>query len=86
MDFRWQLPARFNIGVDVADGREGLALIEIDPSGRAREFGFPEIAALSNRLANVLGAQGLARGERVAILLPHRTLGRIRGFPFTRLS
>ena len=74
--FRWNIPARFNIGKDVADRPAaegaGLALIELDPSGRTREFSFADIAALSNRLANVFLAHGLKRGERVAILLPQR--------------
>ena len=71
--YRWEIPARFNMGRDVADRHAGaLALIEIEPSGRTREFRFEEISALSNRLANVLAAQGLRRGDRLAILLPQR--------------
>src|SRR3954464_9507747 len=71
--FRWNVPERFNMGADAAD-RHGdkLALIEIDPSGRTRELTFAAISALSNRLANALVAQGLRRGDRVAILLPQR--------------
>ena len=71
--FRWNIPERLNIGADVAD-RHGraLALIEIDPSGTTREFTFDAISALSNRLANVLVARGLKRGDRVAILVPQR--------------
>ncbi len=74
--FRWEIPARFNIGTDVSDRPAamgaGLALIELDPSGNPREFSFRQIAALSNRLANVFGAHGLSQGDRVAILLPQR--------------
>src|SRR5437868_11897505 len=71
--FRWSIPERLNIGADVAD-RHGsaLALVEIEPSGKTREFTFDAISALSNRLANVLVARGLQRGDRVAILLPQR--------------
>src|SRR5216683_2275078 len=69
---RWSIPERFNIGADVVDGHAGTALIEIDPSGKAGEFSFEAIARLANRLANVLVAQGLARGDRVGILLPQR--------------
>src|SRR5437588_417880 len=51
--FRWDIPERFNIGSDVADRHPSArALIEIDPSGTAREFTFHAISALSNRLAN----------------------------------
>src|SRR5215208_7158934 len=70
--FRWEIPDRFNLGVDVADRRSGLALIEVDPAGNAREFTFADIKALSNRLANAFVARGLTRGDRVAILLPQR--------------
>src|ERR1700674_4969542 len=69
---RWSIPERFNIGADVVDGHAGTALIEIDPSGKVRELSFDAIARLANRLANVLVAHGLARGDRVAILLPQR--------------
>ncbi len=73
MAFRWEIPARFNIGVDVCDRHgDALALVEIDPSGKVREHRFAEMAGLSNRFANVLVAHGLARGDRVAILLPQR--------------
>ncbi|MFL5424340.1 MAG: AMP-binding protein, partial [Myxococcales bacterium] len=75
-DFRWSIPERFNIGADVVDrhasaGNE-TALVEVDPSGKVRTFGFREVARLANRLANVLRAHGIERGERVAILLPQR--------------
>src|SRR5713101_6540359 len=69
---RWSIPERFNIGADVVDRHAGTALIEIDPSGKAGEFSFDAIARLANRLANVLVAHGLARGDRVGILLPQR--------------
>src|SRR5947207_2091022 len=72
--YQWRIPDRFNIGGDVVDRQspESLALIEIDPSGKAREFSFGAISALSNRLANLLTARGLHRGDRVAVLLPQR--------------
>ena len=51
--FRWDIPERFNIGADVADRYPSArALIEIDPSGAAREFTFDAISALSNRQAS----------------------------------
>ena len=72
-ELRWSVPARFNIGADVAD-RHGpaLALIELDPLGTARQFSFDDISRLSNRLANVLLARGLERGDRIGVLLPQR--------------
>jgi acetyl-CoA synthetase len=73
--FRWDIPEFYNIGVDVCDrwaqtepGR--LALIYVDAKGRAAEFSFGDLRSGSNRLANVLRACGVGRGDRVGILLP----------------
>ncbi len=73
--FRWQVPARYNIGVDVCDrwaekepGR--LAILHARPDGRDEQITYGWLRETSNRLANVLGAHGVARGDRVAILLP----------------
>jgi acetyl-CoA synthetase len=72
--FRWEVPARYNIAVDVcdrhADGGDRLALVHVEEDGTERRFGFDGLKRLSNRFANVLGAHGLDRGDRVAILLP----------------
>src|SRR5437764_5576437 len=71
--FRWSIPERFNIGSDVVDRHgDAIALIELDPSGNKREYSFRDVSRSANRLANVLLAHGLARGDRVAILLPQR--------------
>lgn len=77
--FRWRLPARYNIGVDVCDrhanGDGAPALIIAEADGRSSTYSFDDIRKLSNRLANVLTAEGgvsgagLARGDRVGILL-----------------
>jgi acetyl-CoA synthetase len=74
-DFRWQVPAYFNIGVEVCDRwaeREPgkLALIAVTPEGRAAEVSYGWLRETSNRLANALAAHGIKRGDRVAILLP----------------
>ncbi len=75
-DFRWSVPEFYNIGVDVCDrhaGRDGhLALIFIDESGATSRFTFDDVRRLANRFANVLRADGLKRGDRVAILLPQQ--------------
>src|SRR5438128_1997515 len=74
--FRWSIPERFNIAEDVVDRAAAAgaspALIEIEPSGKVNEIGFAAVQDLANRLANVLVARGLSRGDRVAILLPQR--------------
>ena len=73
--FEWRIPPSYNIGVDVCDKwaaaePDRLALIYKDTGGRIAEFGFGEIRNLSNRLANLLADLGIARGDRVGILLP----------------
>ncbi len=73
-NFRWQIPEFYNLGVDVCDKWAGqryrLALIFEDESGQTEKYTFWDLKNLSNRLANVLTAHGLARGDRVGILLP----------------
>jgi acetyl-CoA synthetase len=73
--FRWQVPARYNIGIDVCDrwaekepGR--LAIVYARPDGLDEQITYGWLRETSNRLANVLRAHGVVRGDRVAILLP----------------
>jgi len=73
--FRWQVPARYNIGVDVCDRwaaqePDRLAILHVHPDGREDAISFGVLRETSNRFANVLRAHGVARGDRVAILLP----------------
>ncbi|ABE31559.1 AMP-binding enzyme family protein [Paraburkholderia xenovorans LB400] len=72
-NFAWQIPARYNIGVDVcdkwADGSGRLALIYEDPEGTATRYTFDELKALSDRFANALLAAGAQRGDRIGIFL-----------------
>jgi acetyl-CoA synthetase len=73
--FRWQVPARYNIGVDVCDrwaAREPgrLAILHTRADGRDDAITYGWLRETSNRLANVLRGHGIARGDRVAILLP----------------
>jgi len=69
--FRWQVPARYNIGVDVCDRwaaqePDRLAILHVHPDGREDAISFGVLRETSNRLANVLRAHGVARGDRVA--------------------
>jgi acetyl-CoA synthetase len=73
--FRWQIPSDYNIGVDVCDRWAALdarrvAIVHVHPDGRHDDITFGWLRETSNRLANVLRAQGVNRGDRVAILLP----------------
>lgn len=73
--FRWAIPQRYNIGVDVCDrwaAREPTrpAILEVDAAGNVTAHDYAQLRDASNRLANVLAAHGVGRGDRVAILLP----------------
>jgi acetyl-CoA synthetase len=73
--FRWPVPDRYNIGVDVCDRHaasrpDATALIYEDEAGQVHRFSFARLRELSNRFANALAALGLARGDRVGIYLP----------------
>jgi acetyl-CoA synthetase len=72
-DFRWDIPDRFNIATACcdrhADGSGRLALIFVDEDGGASRTSFDELLMMSRRFANVLKADGLARGDRVAAFL-----------------
>jgi acetyl-CoA synthetase len=73
--FRWNVPARYNIGIDCCDRwamqePDRLAILHIHPDGRDDKITYGWLRETSNRLANVLRAQGVRRGDRVAIFLP----------------
>jgi len=73
--FRWSIPARYNIGVDVCDRwadaePDRLAIMHVRADGRHDAISYGFLRETSNRLANVLRAHGVVRGDRVAILLP----------------
>jgi acetyl-CoA synthetase len=72
--FAWQIPPRYNIGVDVcdkwADGSGRLALIYEHRDGSATHYSFDDLKARSNQFANALRRSGVVQGDRVAIFLP----------------
>ncbi|MXZ81012.1 MAG: AMP-binding protein [Gammaproteobacteria bacterium] len=72
--FRWDVPDRYNMAVDVCDRwaetqGDRVAIIH-DHGDRIEEVSFSELRDRSNRLASILVELGLARGDRVGILLP----------------
>jgi acetyl-CoA synthetase len=74
-NFRWNIPARYNIGVDIADKWAAVdpslpAIIHVHADGRSETFSFGWLSETSNRLANVLRAKGVARGDRVIVYMP----------------
>ncbi|WP_293867210.1 AMP-binding protein [uncultured Alsobacter sp.] len=73
--FRWPIPERYNIGVDVCDRWATLdpqrpALLDVAADDGVTAVTFGEIRDASNRLAQALRRRGIGRGDRVAILLP----------------
>jgi len=74
--FRWRVPADFNIAHYACRrwaGDEGRVAIHWeDESGERRTVTFRALLEASNRLSNALVGLGIARGDRVAILLPQR--------------
>ena len=75
-EFRWNVPARYNIAWDVcgrhALHRERFALYFEDEDGGTAAFTFWDIQQRANALSNALRALGVGPGDRVAILLPQR--------------
>jgi acetyl-CoA synthetase len=72
--FRWQVPESFSIAracCDVWAEAEPGRLAVIQPTGDGvRRWSYGELKDASDRLAIVLRAKGIGRGDRVAILLP----------------
>ncbi len=73
--FRWEVPEQFNIARgccdDWAEAEPDRPAI-IDLSAGRRVWSYGELREASDRLAGVLSRAGVARGDRVAILLPQR--------------
>ena len=72
--FRWQIPARYNIGVDVCDRWAEIdsartAIFNLRADGAVEEVSYGALREASNRLANALAARGIGRGDRIALLL-----------------
>jgi len=71
--FRWDIPARCNIAHDACDrwlGSGRTALIHLREDGATDRISFDELHRRACRLANVLEAHGITRGDRVGVLLP----------------
>jgi acyl-coenzyme A synthetase/AMP-(fatty) acid ligase len=73
--FEWRLPPSFNFGTDVVDRAASVwpardAIVALDAEGEERRFTFAQVAGLTDRLAAALVRRGLARGDRVIVILP----------------
>jgi acetyl-CoA synthetase len=71
-EHRWEVPERYNIAADVCDRHapDELAMVHERFDGAVRSLTWGELQALANQAANLLGALGVERGDRVAVVLP----------------
>ncbi|MGC1816348.1 MAG: AMP-binding protein [Casimicrobiaceae bacterium] len=74
--WRWDVPADFNIAQACcgrwAGDRTRFALYWEDEDGAQASFTFWDLQQQANRLANALRGAGIARGDRIALILPQR--------------
>jgi acetyl-CoA synthetase len=78
-DFGWQVPERFNMAqvcsarwAALPDATKRIA-VHADAAGAKCQFhSYFELQQQANRLSNALGALGVVRGDRVAIVMPQR--------------
>ena len=73
--FRREIPAAFNFGGEVVDAwarerPDDLALVWSDLAGNERRVTFAEMRTATNRMTNALAAAGIAKGDRVIVMLP----------------
>ncbi|WP_340109916.1 acyl-CoA synthetase [Pikeienuella sp. HZG-20] len=73
--FTWRAPARYNIADLICErwaraAPERCAVIELDAAGAARNWTYGALSRRASKLANALAARGVARGDRVGVLLP----------------
>ncbi len=74
-NFRWDIPEKLNIGAEICDkwaqDKYRIALIHVDRNSQVSKYSYWELKNLSNRFANTLNDLGVAREDRVAVLLPN---------------
>ena len=74
-DFRWPELGEFNWALDyfdpMASGNEAPALCIVDEGGREDRVSFAAMSRRSSQLANWLRGLGVARGDRVLLMMPN---------------
>ena len=75
IDFRWQLPEKFNIGTAISDAwaaraPERVCLQHFSPDGAHLSLTYGQFAQRTSSFARGLAELGIRSGDRVAILLP----------------
>ena len=73
-EFTWQVPEKFNFAGQVidkwAEDQQKLAMLWVDDEGTEIKKTFHDVSVASKRLANVLAANGVQRGDVVLVILP----------------
>ena len=77
--FGWQVPERFNMAqvccarwAAAPDATKRIAIQSMNTGVSATFYTYAELQAQANRLSQVLESLGVARGDRVAIVMPQR--------------
>ena len=75
--FRWKVPEQFNIAQACCarwarKSPDAVAIRWAHEDGRRRAYTYLELQQAANRLSNALRRLGVARGDRVAIVMPQR--------------
>ena len=77
--FGWQVPEYFNMAqvcsarwAAAPDATKRIAIQAMDTGGSATFYTYAELQAQANRLSQMLESLGVARGDRVAIVMPQR--------------
>ncbi len=73
--FRWALPETYNMASAVSDrwamqDPQRLAIRHVLEDGTRQDWSHLDLSRAANRFANVLSANGVGPGDRVALLLP----------------
>lgn len=76
-DFSLDLPEKYNFAFDMVDAAAAkepgrLAMIHVDDAGVRRDYSFGFFSEQSARLAGALHALGVARGDKVMLILHRR--------------
>ncbi|HLX03753.1 MAG TPA: AMP-binding protein, partial [Trinickia sp.] len=74
-DFKWPVLIEFNWALDwfdlYAHNNHEPALWVVEDDGSEQKRTFAELSARSNQVANYLRSAGVARGDRVLLMLPN---------------
>ena len=88
--FKWEIPPRYNIGVDICDRHadvspDNIAIIDVDGDGAALEYSFAALRDRSNQLANAL-TNTASEGDRIAVLLPQSVHTAVAHIAITKMG